>query len=102
MTRTIAFGHMAPALAFAARLAESHPALPAPSVTCTGIFAERLSLALDAPGEVEAWREVLHVPVEEVDVTPLADGLARIGFDVLVGGFEIDVYAHFELAGGAA
>jgi hypothetical protein len=106
MTNIIGFGHMAPALAFAARLAQLHPELPAPSLTNSGIFAERLTLCLDGPDEVEAWREVLHVPTKDMDFTELKNGALRVGFDALVGGFEIDVFAHFEpaapLVGGAA
>ncbi|KJK40263.1 hypothetical protein UK15_07935 [Streptomyces variegatus] len=95
MTEQIDFGSLAPALAFVARLAELHPGLTAPSLTFSGIFPNRVSLCMDSAPEIEAWREALHIPTENVNFSVGADGQMRVGFDAEVSGIEFHAFARF-------
>ena len=95
MTEQIKFGSLAPALAFVARLAELHPGLTAPSLTFSGIFPNRVSLCMDSASEIEAWREALHVPAEDLAFSVGANGQMRIGFDAEVKGVEFHAFARF-------
>jgi hypothetical protein len=104
MTEQIAFGSLAPALAFVARLAELHPGLTAPSLTFSGIFPNRVSLCMDSATEIEAWREALHISTEDVAFSVDAQGQMRVGFDAEVKGVEFHAFARFtaKLEGAAA
>jgi hypothetical protein len=98
MSEPFTFGAVAPALAFVARLAELHPTLPAPHMTVSSIIAGRVSILLDGPAEIEAWREVLLVPAEALDSGVRHDGGLRMGFHSEVNGVQFDVFTHFDQA----
>ncbi|MFI7014425.1 hypothetical protein [Streptomyces sp. NPDC050164] len=95
MTEQTSFGSLAPTLAFIARLAELHPGLMAPSLTFSGIFPNRVSLCMDGATDIEAWREALHVPTEDVDFSVGVSGQMRVGFDADVNGVEFHAFALF-------
>lgn len=95
MTEQIDFGPQAAVLAFAARLAGSHPGLPGPGLSSSPVFPNRLMLCLDSPGEVEAWREALHVPPSEIRFETRSGDRLLVGFNATVEGFEVDAFALF-------
>ncbi|WP_263167171.1 hypothetical protein [Streptomyces sp. SCSIO ZS0520] len=64
MTATLA--DQAATLACLANLAVGHPNLPAAYITTSRFTPRELSVQLDSPGKVEAWREALGIPAESV------------------------------------
>ena len=91
MTHILA--NQAKALAFAARLAELHPSLPAPGWGISHCAKDELALCfLDAPFAVEAWRKALMVPAAEVTCEQGDDGRLTLGFETEIDGVLVRAF----------
>ena len=93
---TESFGEQAAVLAFAARLAVQHPHLPSPGLSVSSYFPDQLQLVLGSPGEVEAWREALHVADVEMRCESRSADCLFVGFKADVEGFQIKAFALFD------
>ncbi|WP_411142564.1 hypothetical protein [Streptomyces sp. x-80] len=87
----------APLLACLADLAVSHPDLPGAYFVSSKVVPNELTVQLKSPREVEAWREALGVPVEEIFVDWLG-GRPSVEFEATVHGVDFHVYAAYEAA----
>ncbi|MFD7884037.1 hypothetical protein ACFV3N_16560 [Streptomyces bauhiniae] len=92
------FGANAPTLAFATRVAELHPQLPAPSLSTHPHKPNELSLYFTSVADVEAWREALHVPVDQVYFGAHQDDRLVVEFEATVEGIAIRAFALFDSA----
>ncbi|MFI1029830.1 hypothetical protein [Streptomyces sp. NPDC020951] len=84
-----------------AGLAVGHPNLPAGYFTVSRHGARELSVQLDSPSKVEAWREALGVDAGLLRVERFG-GRASLEFDATVFGVDFHVYAAYEQAAAEA
>ncbi|MFD4787857.1 hypothetical protein ACFWN1_12545 [Streptomyces sp. NPDC058459] len=89
------FGVNAPTLAFAARIAELHPQLPAPNLGTNPYMPNELSLCLASVADVEAWREALHVPVDQMHFGAHGNGGLVVEFEAAVEGVVVRAFVLF-------
>ena len=80
-----------------AGLAVSHPNLPSAYITLSRHVPNELSVQLDSPSKVEAWREVLNVSTDKVFVDVIG-GQPSLEFDATVYGVAFHVYAVYNPA----
>jgi len=80
-----------------AGLAVSHPNLPRAYIALSRHVPNALSVQLDSPSKVEAWREVLNVPTDKVFVDVIGDQ-PSLEFDATVYGVAFHVYAVYDRA----
>ncbi|MGD3107556.1 hypothetical protein [Streptomyces sp. YGL11-2] len=80
-----------------AGIAVSHPDLPGAYFTASRIVPNELSVQLDSPSKVEAWREALNVPVEKVFADRIGDR-PSLEFRATVYRVAFHVYAVYEVA----
>ncbi|MFG3090635.1 hypothetical protein ACGGAI_23725 [Streptomyces antibioticus] len=73
-------------------LAELHPSLPAAGLGVSHCEGALTLCFLNAPSEVEAWREALHVPVAEMTCKRRADGQTTVGFTATVDGVPVEAF----------
>ncbi|MET8981041.1 hypothetical protein ABZX85_36105 [Streptomyces sp. NPDC004539] len=90
--RTLA--SQAAALRFLADLAETRPDLPGAYLPVSRHLPRELSVQLDSPGDLEAWREALGVAPDAV----VADRIGErpsLEFHANTSGFTFHVYATY-------
>ncbi|WP_217234960.1 hypothetical protein [Streptomyces sp. AC555_RSS877] len=80
-----------------AGLAVGHPNLPAAYFTISRHGPRELSVQLDSPSKVEAWREALGVDAALVSVDRLGER-ASLEFNATAYGVDFHVYAAYEQA----
>lgn len=90
-------GEQAAVITCLAGLAVGHPTLPAGFFTISRHGPGELSVQLDSPGKVEAWREALGVDAGLVRVDRIGNR-ASLEFDATVYGVDFHVYAVYEQA----
>ncbi|MBZ4319394.1 hypothetical protein [Streptomyces huiliensis] len=95
-----ALAMQAPVLARLAELAVSYPSLPGAYFCISRHCPRELSVQLDGPVAVEAWREALDVPVEEVVMRRLGDR-PSLEFRAAAYGLWFHVYAVYDQVGVA-
>ncbi|KPI26653.1 hypothetical protein OV320_6322 [Actinobacteria bacterium OV320] len=90
-------GEQAAVITCLAGLAVGHPTLPAAYITVSRHAPGELSVQLDSPGKVEAWREALGVDASLVRVDRIGTR-SSLEFDATVYGVDFHVYADYEQA----
>ncbi|MGW2953410.1 hypothetical protein [Streptomyces eurythermus] len=85
----------APTLACLASLATGHPGLPAAYITISPSALNELSVQLDSPSKVEAWREALGVTADLVFCDRIG-GRPSLEFRATVFGVTFHVYAAYD------
>ncbi|MFC8202158.1 hypothetical protein ACFUTV_43300 [Streptomyces sp. NPDC057298] len=86
-----------PVLVALAGLAVSHPHLPGAYFTISDVMPTELGVQLDSPGQVEAWREALNVPAEQV-ILRTRDDRSALKFEATAYGMQFRVYAVYDPA----
>ncbi|MFM9495494.1 hypothetical protein ACKI1Q_17970 [Streptomyces galilaeus] len=80
-----------------AGLAVGRPDLPAAYVTISRFAPRELSVQLDSPSKVEAWREALGADSDLVRVDRIGNR-SSLEFDASAFGIAFHVYATYEQA----
>ncbi|MFM9492120.1 hypothetical protein ACKI1Q_00530 [Streptomyces galilaeus] len=80
-----------------AGLAVGHPNLPAAYVTISRHASRELSVQLDSPSKVEAWREALGVDAALLVVDRIGNR-SSLEFDATAFGVDFHVYATYQPA----
>lgn len=95
----------APVLTCLVTLATVHPGLPAAYITVSQYASRELSVQLNNPAAVEAWREALGVAPDAVVADRIGDR-PSLEFTATAYGIKFHVYAAYvpatAAAGGAA
>lgn len=87
-------GYQAPALGIFARLAEVQPTLPDAYLVFSG---SEVKVQLESVGQIEPWREALHVAPQDV---VLNEGVVRtyLEFFTRVSGVAVHAYTTVDIA----
>ncbi|MER5916960.1 hypothetical protein ABT124_43075 [Streptomyces sp. NPDC001982] len=80
-----------------AGIAVSHPSLPGAYFVVSSITPNKLTVQLDSPSEVEAWRDALGVSAEEI-YTRRIGAQPSIEFEATAYGVTFHVWATYEPA----
>ncbi|MFE6686590.1 hypothetical protein ACFVFQ_08930 [Streptomyces sp. NPDC057743] len=80
-----------------AGIAVSYPNLPGAYFTASSVVPNELSVQLDSPSKVEAWRVALNVPVEKVFMDRIGDQLS-LEFRATAYRVAFHVYAVYDAA----
>lgn len=91
-----ALGTQAALLAALARFAQTHPDLPGGYITTSSITPTKAHVLLDTAGDLEAWREALHIDTDEVTLSAL-NPRTKLEFTTRLGRSTVVVYAVFSL-----
>ncbi|MCZ4608865.1 hypothetical protein O3S80_34930 [Streptomyces sp. Lzd4kr] len=90
-------GEQATVLVALAGLAVSHPNLPGAYFVTSDVLPRELTVQLDSPGKVEAWRAALNVPADQVVMRKRGEQ-AQLKFEATAYGVEFRVYTVYEPA----
>ncbi|MGW0600633.1 hypothetical protein ACWD11_26385 [Streptomyces sp. NPDC002776] len=78
-----------------AGLAVSHPNLPGAYFSFSDVLPDEVGVQLDSPNKVEAWREALNVPADQVTIR-IRDERVTLRFEVTAYGVQFRVYAVYD------
>lgn len=92
-----ALGTQAAVLAALARFAQTHPDLPGGYLTTSSFTPTEARVLLDTAGDLEAWREALHVDTDEVTFSAMKQR-TKLEFVTRLGRSTVVIFAVFSLA----
>nr|WSW45376.1 hypothetical protein OG296_20860 [Streptomyces sp. NBC_01001] len=77
-----------------AQLAELHPDLPGAYIATSHITPAEVSVLLDSPADLEAWRQATHTDAVDVQLTELKDD-RKLSFTAPLGRITLRVFTVF-------